>query len=58
MKDRLSAVQLFLYCQWFEALMAWENPPLDVTDDGMKKLKQKLLKARQEALDANVPGIQ
>jgi len=58
MKDKLSPVQLFLYYQWFETLMAWENPPHDINDEGMRKLNQKLLKARQEALEANVPGIQ
>ena len=57
MKDQLSAVQLFLYYQWFEALMAWENPPHEINDDGMRRLSQKLLNARNAALEAGVPGI-
>lgn len=53
----LSAAQLYLYYEWFNALMAIENPPSDATVEDMNKLLAKLNKTRDEARRAQVPGI-
>lgn len=55
--SKLSSKQLSLYCTWFNALMAVENPPADATAEDRTKLLVALGKAKEAAIAADVPGI-